>query len=211
MPGPDAETAALTADESWGAIHTTMDRARSSMYVAGTATILLLWGAIVALGYLSQYAIATLASDFAAGNPWYPGPLWGALAAVGMVGSALIGHRAGRENAAGDAARSVGLRVFLFWLAVMAAAFLLPAAAGLSTASDAGTAIPRVTVGIVALGLVLFGIMHRPAIAAVGVGFAAAYYLPSYLAGDLALLVTAAATLVVVALGTAWIRKSGVL
>ena len=211
MPGPDAETAALTADESWGAIHTTMDRARSSMYVAGTATILLLWGAIVALGYFSQYAIATLASDFAAGTPWYPGPLWGGLAAAGMVGSARIGHRAGRENAAGQAARSAGIRVFLFWLAVLAAAFLLPAAAGLSTASDAGTAIPRVTVGIVALGLVLFGIMHRPAIAAVGVGFAAAYYLPSYLAGDLALLVTAAATLVVVALGTAWIRKSGVL
>ena len=211
MPGPDAETAALTADESWGAIHTTMDRARSSMYVAGTATILLLWGAIVALGYFSQYAIATLASDFAAGTPWYPGPLWGVLATAGMVSSARIGHRAGRENAVGDAARSAGIRVFFFWLAVVVTAFLLPAAAGLWTADDAGAAIPRVVVGIVALGHVLFGIMHRPAIAAVGVGFAAAFYVPSYLAGDAALAVSAVATLIVVALGSAWIRKSGVL
>ena len=93
----------------------------------------------------------------------------------------------------------------------MAAAFLVPAAAGLWTAEGAGAAIPRVAVGIAALGLVLFGIMHRPAIAAVGVGFAAAYYLPSYFAGDAALLVTGAAMLAVVALGATWIRKSGVL
>ena len=208
MQGSESDTAALTPDESWGAIHATMDLARSSMYAAGTATILLLWGGIVALGYFAQYAIETLASDFAA---WYPGPLWGVLATAGMLGSALIGHRAGRENATGQAARSAGIRVFLFWLAVMAAAFLLPAAAGLWTASDAGVAIPRVTVGIVALGLVLFGIMHRPAIAVVGVGFAAAFYVPSYLVGDAALAVSAAATLTVVALGTAWIRRSGVL
>ena len=211
MPRTEHETAALPPDESWSAIHATMDRARSSMYVAGTATILLLWGAIVALGYFSQYAIQTLASDFAAGTPWYPGLLWGVLATAGMVGSARIGHRASREIAAGDAARSAGIRVFLFWLAVLAAAFLVPVAAGLWTAGDAGVAIPRVTVGIVALGHVLFGIMHRPAIAAVGAGFAAAFYLPSYLVGDAALAVSAAATLIVVALGTAWIRRSGVL
>ena len=211
MQGSDHQTAALTPDESWSAVHATLDRARSSMYVAGTATILLLWGAIVALGYFSQYAIATLASDFATGSPWFPGPLWGGLAAAGMVGSALIGHRAGRENAAGQAARSAGIRVFLFWLAVLAAAFLLPAAAGLWTSGDAGDAIPRVTVGIVALGHVLFGIMHRPVIAAVGAGFAAAFYVPSYLVGDAALAVSGAATLIVVALGTAWIRRSGVL
>ncbi len=211
MQGSDQQTATLTPDESWGAIHATMDRARSSMYVAGTATILLLWGAIVAVGYFSQYAVATLAADFAAGTPWYPGPLWGVLAAAGMVGSSLIGHRAGRENAAGDAARSAGIRVFLFWLAVLVAAFLVPVAGGLWTADAAGIAIPRVTVGIVALGLVLFGIMHRPAITAIGIGFAAAFYLPSYLAGDAAMLITAVATLAVVALGATWIRKSGVL
>ena len=39
------------------------------------------------------------------------------------------------------------------------------------------------------LGYVLFGIMTRPALAAVGVGIAASYFLPSYLAGDAALAV----------------------
>ena len=211
MQGSGHQTDALTPDESWSAVHATLDRARSSMYVAGTATILLLWGAIVSLGYFSQYAIATLASDFATRSPWFPGPLWGGLAAAGMLGSALIGHRAGRENAAGQAARSAGIRVFLFWLAVLAAAFLLPAAAGLWTSGDAGDAIPRVTVGIVALGHVLFGIMHRPVIAAVGAGFAAAFYVPSYLVGDAALAVSGVAMLIVVALGAVGVRRSGVL
>ena len=53
--------------------------------------------------------------------------------------------------------------------------------------------------------------MTRPVIAAVGVGVAAAYYIPSYVAGDAAQLVAGGATLVVVALGRLWIRKSGVL
>ena len=53
--------------------------------------------------------------------------------------------------------------------------------------------------------------MHRPAIAVVGVGLAAAFYIPSYFAGDAALVVTAGATLAVVALGWAWIRRSRVL
>ena len=53
--------------------------------------------------------------------------------------------------------------------------------------------------------------MHRPLIAAVGVGIAAAFYVPSYLAGDAALAVSAAATLLVVALAWAWIRRSGIL
>ncbi len=210
MRRSDDESAALTPQESWRAIHETMDRARSSMYVAGTATILLLWGAIAALGYLSQFGIKTLAPEFAVRNPWLSAPLWGALVAVGFLGSAIIGHRAGKENAAGDSMRSVGVRMFLYWLAVAGAAFLIPAAAGMWTA-DAGANIPRVSIGIVSLGYILFGIMHRPALAVVGAGIAAAFYVPSYLAGDAALAVSAAATLLVVALGAAWIRKSGVL
>ena len=62
-----------------------------------------------------------------------------------------------------------------------------------------------------ALGLVLFGIMHRPVIAAVGLGFAAAFYVPSHLAGDAAPLVTAGVVLAVAAAGAAWVRRSGVL
>jgi len=202
--------AALTPEESWEAIHDTVDRVRSSMYVAGSATILLLWGAIVSVGLLAVYAIVTQAPDPMVSSPWTHGLLWGALGIVGMAGSAFIGHRATSKVAAGDAARSAGIRVFLFWLAIFAAAFLIPAAAGMWNAED-GPNIPRVTVGIVVLGYVLFGIMHRPAIAAVGIGIAAAFYIPSYLAGDAALLVIAVAIMVVVAAGWAWIRRSGVL
>ena len=162
------------------------------------------------MGFLSQYGILTLAPEVVENNPWIIGPMWGMLCAVGMVSSAVIGHRAGKEVSVGDAARSAGIRVFLFWMAVMAAAFLLPAAAGMWNAED-GPNIPRVAIGIVVLGYVLFGIMHRPAIAAVGVGIAAAFYIPSYLAGDAALAVTAGATIAVVILGWAWIRRSGVL
>ena len=209
MRESEVEAGALTAEEGWSTIQATVDRARSSMYVAGTSAILLLWGAIASLGYLSEYAIDTLASGFAASNPWISGPLWGALAAVGMTGSAIIGHRAGRASAAGGAMRSAGIRVFLFWLAVLAAAFLIPAAAGMWTAG-AEDDIPRVAIGVIALGYVLFGIMHRPAIAMVGAGIAAAFYLPSYLAGDAAPAMSAGATLLVVALAAAWIRRSGV-
>ena len=200
----------MTPEESWEAIHDTVDRVRSSMYVAGSATILLLWGAIVSVGLLAVYAIVTQAPDPMVSSPWTHGLLWGALGIVGMAGSAFIGHRATSKVAAGDAARSAGIRVFLFWLAVMAAAFLIPAAAGMWNAED-GASIPRVTVGIVVLGYVLFGIMHRPAIAIIGLGIAAAFYIPSYLAGDAALLVIAAAIMVVVTAGWAWIRRSGVL
>ena len=180
------------------------------MYLAGTTTIILLWGAIASLGLLSQYAIETLAPGLAADYPWFPGPLWGALTTVGFIGSSIIGHRAGRENAVGDAMRSAGIRVFLFWLAVLAAAFAIPAAAGLWNA-DGAESIPHVTIGVVALGHVLFGIMLRPVIAVVGVGIAAAYYIPAMLAGDAAPAVTAVAILVVVLLSAAWIRRSGAL
>ena len=210
MRRSDDETAALTPQESWRAIHETMDRARSSMYVAGTATILLLWGSIVSLGLISQYAIETLAPEFTTHNPWFRLPLWGVLTAAGMVGSAVIGHHVGREYAAGDTMRNAGVRVFLFWLAVAVAAFLVPAAAGMWTAGAAANT-PRVSIGIVVLGYILFGIMHRPVIAVVGGAIAVAFYVPSYLAGDAAPIVTAVAMLIVVAVSAAWIRKSGAL
>ena len=127
-----------------------------------------------------------------------------------MVGSAIIGHRAGKRNMVGDAARSAGIRVFLSWLAVMATAFLIPGASGLWTAGETADNIPRVTVGIVSLGVVLFGIMHRPAIVAVGVGIAASFYLPSYFAGDASIAVSGGAMILVSLLGAAWVRKSGV-
>ena len=210
MQRSDGEARALTPEESWHSIHETMDRARNSMYLAGTTTILLLWGVIASLGLISQYAIETFAPEFTTRSPWIFGVLWGVLMVPGMVGSAFIGRRACRKNADGAAMRSAGIRVFLFWLAVVAAAFLIPAAAGMWNADD-GANIPRVAIGIVVLGYVLFGIMYRPVIVAVGVGIAVAFYVPSYFAGDAAPVVTAVAILIVVALSAAWIRKSGVL
>ena len=209
MQRSDEETAALTPQESFEAIHTTMDSARSSMYVAGTTTILLFWSAIAAVGLGSQYAIMTLASEFADRSPWIFGVLWGVLMVPGMVGSGIIGSRAGRKIAPGDAARSAGIRVFLYWLAVVVAMFLIPAAAGMWNAED-GDNIPGVAIGIVSLAYILFGIMHRPVLAAVGAGIAAAFYIPNYLLGDVATAVSAALMLVVAVLGAWWIRKSGV-
>ena len=210
MKDADEDAQALTPEESWRAIHTTMDSARSSMYVAGAATIALLWGVIAALGYLSMYAIETLAPDVMTSSPWIYLPLWGVLVTAGMTASAIIGHRAGRENIAGGAARSAGIRVFLFWLAVVAAAFLIPAAAGMWSPDNAGANVARASIGIIALGYILFGIMHRPVIAVVGVGIAAAFYVPSYLDIDTAALVSAVLTLIVAALAAIWIRKTGI-
>ena len=206
----DGETRAGTPEESWRTIHETMDRARNSMYVAGTAPIMLLWAAIASLGVGSQYAILTLAPEFAERSPWIFGVLWGSLMVPGMVGSGFMGRRAGRKVAAGDAARRAGIRVFLYWLAVVVGVFLIPAAAGMWNAED-GDNIPGVAIGIVSLGYILFGIMHRPVLAAVGAGFAAAFYIPNYLVdGDAAMLVSAALMVVVVVLGAWWIRKSWV-
>ena len=206
----DDEARALTPEESWRSIHATMDSARSSMYAAGAATIALLWGGIAALGYLSQYVLQTFAPDVMTSSPWINLPLWGVLVTAGMVASAIIGYRAGRENVTGDAGRSAGIRVFLFWLAVVAAAFLIPAAAGMWSPDNAGANVARASIGIIALGYILFGIMHRPVIAVVGVGIAAAFYVPSYLGIDAAALVSAVLTLIVAALAAIWIRKTGV-
>ena len=204
----DADANKLTAEESWQAIHTTMDDARSSMYLAGSTAIMLLWGVIVSVGWLSQYAIETLATDFAERWPWFPGPMWAVLGPVGGVSSSIIGRRASREMAASEAARRAGIRVFLFWVTLTVAAFLLTGAAGLWNAEN-GENIPRVWVGMVALGYVLFGIMHRPVIAVLGLGFAAAFYIPNYLLGDVALAVSGAALLAMTAAGFAWVRKTG--
>ena len=210
MQRSESENTTLTPQESWRTIHESMDRARSSMYVAGSATIMLFWAAIAAVGTGSQYAIMTLAPEFADRSPWIFGVLWGVLMVPGMVGSAFIGRRAGRKIAPGDAARRAGIRVFLYWLAVVVAIFLIPAAAGMWNAED-GDNIPGVTIGIVSLAYILFGIMHRPVLAIVGVAFAAVFYIPNLLLGDIAILVSGGLMLVVVVLGAWWIRKSGVL
>lgn len=208
MASLDSEAGAPTPQESVEAIHTTMDRSRSSMYVAGSATILLFWTGIASVGLATQYAVMELAPDFIDRSPWFFGALWGSLMVPGMVGSGIIGSRAGKKIARGDAARSAGIRVFLYWLAVVAAMFLIPAAVGLWNAED-GDRVPGVVMGIVSLGYILFGIMYRPALAVIGVGFATAFYIPYVLLDDLAMPVSGGLMLAVVLLGAWWIRKSG--
>lgn len=205
----DGDIGGLTDEESWASIHTTVDDARRSMYVAGSTTILLMWAAITGLAFIAQYAISTLATEFAERFPWWPGPMWGALGAAGMVASAMIGHRAGQRIGAGDAARSAGIRVFLFWLSVVAAAFLIPLAAGLWNVdvAERGESIVLVVVGVIALGHILFGIMHRPLIAAAGAAYAAAFYIPFYVAGDIAPAISGATLLAIAASALARARK----
>ena len=208
MRNREGEGQPISAEQGWASIHTTLDRTHNSMYMAGWTNIMLLWGAIVAVGYLSMYAIKALAPEFAADYPWYPGPLWIGLAIPGMIASSLIGHRASTKNASGPSARAAGLRVFGFWMAVVAAAFVIPAASGLWTAEVDPVAIAGTGVGIVALGYVLFGILHHPAISLVGVGIAASYYLPAHFAGEIAPVLSAALIVVVVAAAWVWTRKS---
>ena len=196
-------------EESWRTIHVTMDRMQSSLYLAGTSTIILLWGIICSIGFILQFGIASQAAGLAESYPWFPGPLWGALGAAGMVGSAMIGHRAGKHNLDPDAARQAGIRVFLFWMAVVTTAFLLPGAAGLWVEGASGESIQRIAMAMVSLGYVLFGIMFRPAVAVVGVGIAAAYFVPSYLLDDASALAAGLAMLAVAVLGAVWIRRSG--
>ena len=198
-----------TAQESWRTIHESMDRARSSMYIAGSAPILLLWAAIASVGVATQYAIITLAPDFTESNSWVFGALWGSLMVPGMTGSAFIGRRAGRKVAMGDAARSAGIKVFLYWMTVVVAMFLIPVAAGMWNGED-GDQIPMVTMGIVSLAYILFGIMHHTGLAVVGVGLAAAFFIPNALLGDVAMPVSGALMLAVVAMGAWWMHRNGV-
>ncbi len=202
----DESSDSLTAEESWQAIHTTMDDARSSMYLAGSTKIMLLWGVIVSVGWLSQFAIETLATEFVEDRPWLPGSLWAVLGPVGGVSSGFIGHRASQNIAASEAARRAGIRVCLFWVTLVVASILLIGAAGLGNDTEH---LPRFWVGMMALGYVLFGIMHRPMIAVLGLGFAAAFYIPEYLLGDVALAVSGSATLAMTVAGFVWVRKTG--
>ena len=208
MREEERDSRRITPEEGMQAIHETLDRSRSAMYVAGWQPIMLMWGAIVAVGYLTQYAVGQLAPGFAGDYPWYPGPLWGVVGGIGAVASATIGYRASRDNAMGSSADRAGIKVLLYWLSVIAAGFVIPAASGMWAAESDGRAIAGVAVGIVGLGYVLFGIMHHGAIALVGLGIAAAYYVPAQTAGDAAPLVSAVMILAVVAAAWTWLRKS---
>ncbi len=210
MNNPDNKPEALTPEASLNAIHSTLSQAQSSMYLAGTATILLVWGAIIALGYIAEYAINDIASDFASDNPWYHAPLWGGLVIVGVVASSIIGSRASKNFADAATARKAGLKVFTFWITVTAAAWLIPALSGLWSNGAASEYTAGIAIGIVSLGYVLFGLMSRPAISMLGIGIAAAFYIPYHFAGDSAYAITAILMLVLIGAAAMWLRKSGI-
>lgn len=209
MERQPGEQQAITPEQGWESIRNTLDSSRSSMYVAGWTTISLMWGALFAIGYVSQYAVETLAVSFAENYPWYPAPLWAGVGFVGMIGSAIIGHRASRKNAQGPTATVAGLRVFVYWLSVISAAFIIPPASGMWTTNPDGAAIGGVVIGVIALGYILFGVMSHAAISVVGLGIAASYYIPSYLFGDIAPVISAVLMIVVVASAWLWLRKTG--
>ncbi len=208
MQHQDREGQQITPEQGWRSIQATLDTSRTAMYVAGWPTITLMWGAIVALGYFSMYAVETFAPAFADDYPWYPGPIWFGLAIPGMIGSSLIGYRASKRNATGPSATAAGLRVFGFWMTVVASAFIIPGASGLWDNDADPVAIRGVAIGIIALGYVLFGIMHHLAIALVGLGIAASYYLPTHFGGDAGPVLSAVLILVIVAVAWLWIRRS---
>lgn len=199
---------ALTTEESWQSIHATVDDARNSMYLAGSAGIMLLWGVVTSVGYLSMYAVYTLADGFAERAPWFPGPLWGVLGVVGGAGSGIIGHRASERLAAGAAARKAGMRVFFYWTTFTAGGCLILLAAGLFD-SDQWEPPVRAAIGLVALAYMLFGIMTRPVFVATGAGIAASFYIPHFMLDDAATAVSGVLSLTTFVLTYAWIRRTG--
>ncbi len=208
MSTDTGEPAALRPDESWETVLSTMHGARSALYTAGSTAILLMWGGIITIAYLAQYAISTFAADFADTYPWFPGPLWVGLSLPGVIGSMTIGYRAGRALSPGLTMQSAGIRVFAYWMTVTTAAGLLPGAAGLWNEAGAEK-IPFVLLGIIALGYVLFGILHRPVIAVFGIGMAVSFYVPHYLFDDVAPAVSGIASLLLLAGTFVWVRRTG--
>ena len=202
---------ALTPEESWQTIHATMDDAQRSMYVAGMATILMLWGVIMAVGYITMYALYEYAPDFAEEKPWIFGLLWWVLGPIGGISSGIIGHRASRRLAYGAAGRRAGIRVCLFFVTQVVATFLILGVAGVLDVESAadGEVLTASIAGFVALAYILFGIMTRVVIAMAGVGFALAFFAPYYLLDDAALAVTGVLCLVTFGLAFAWIRRTG--
>ena len=201
-------SAALRPDESWETVLSTVHGARSAMYTAGSTAILLMWAGIITIAYLAQYAISTFATDFADSYPWFPGPLWVIITSFGVIGSMTIGTRAGRAVSPGLAMQNAGIRVFAYWMTVVVTAGLLPGAAGLWNESGAEK-IPFVLMGVIALGYVLFGILHRTVIATFGMGMAAAFYIPHYLFDDIAPAVSGLAMLALLGAIALWVRRTG--
>ena len=207
MHGSD-DAAAMSTEEGWQTVRATIHDARTAMYTRGSTAILLMWAGILSVAYLTQYAVEALATDFADGNPWFRGPLWAIITFPGVIGSMVIGHRASSAVSPDTAMRNAGFRVGGYWMTVIATAALLPGAAGLWNETGAEK-IPFVLMGVIALGYVLFGILHRAVIAVFGLGMAVAFYVPHYLFDDVAPAVSGVVSLVLLAGTFMWVRRTG--
>ncbi len=200
----------LSPEASLNTIHSTISQAQTSIYLAGTATILLMWGSLTAIGYLVDFAITNLAPDFASEYPWFRAPVWAGIIIIGMIASSVIGSRASKQLTDPSTARRLGIRVFTFWVTVGTAAWTIPGLSGLWTLTDPGQHIAGVAIGIVALGYILFGLFTRIVISILGIGIALAYYIPFYFAGEAAYPATAVLILILIAAGALWLKKNGI-
>ena len=195
MQEPDGEARALTPEESWRDIHETMDRARSSMYVAGTATITFTLGRDSLAGSRLPVRHPDAGIRIRGAQPVDFRGAVGHPDGAGYGGKRV--HRtaapAGRSQPATPLA-APAIRVFP--LLARGGCSDVPHSGGSGECgnSEDGDKIPSVAVGIVSLAYILFGIMHRPVFGGGGArGFAAAFYIPNYLVdGDEAMLVSAA-------------------
>ncbi|WP_428115398.1 hypothetical protein [Candidatus Poriferisodalis sp.] len=97
--------------------------------------------------------------------------------------------------------------ILLMWAGIISAAGLLPGAAGLWNETRAET-IPYVLVGAIALGYVLFGILHKPVIAVFGLGYAVSFYVPHYLFDDIAPAISGIAMLALLAATFVWVHRN---
>lgn len=172
--------------------------------------VLLLWGVVLAFGFVLQYAVGAIWADFTDSNLWIVAAVWGALTALGLAAGTVIRLRAARGRPPSEGARKLIVRVVGFWAAVLVAAFVIPALAGLyafETDQDVLT-VMRIVVGIAVLGYIMFGVLFASAVfMAVGAAFGIAFYLSSLITADWWLLLAGGAMAAVFLAGAFWSRR----
>ena len=75
MQSQESEGQGITPEQGWNSIQATLDRSRSSMYMAGLTTIMIMWGAIIAVANLSQIRSGNMGARICVGLPVVPRPV----------------------------------------------------------------------------------------------------------------------------------------
>lgn len=116
---------------------------RSEREIAGPSAIYFLWAAIVLVGFALNDV-----------RPEWSGLYWIVMAPLGFLASCLLGGR--HTQRLGEADRAEGLRIAGHWLALLAAiALLIPLALA---GSLSGWVVGQLTLLLVALAYVLYGV-----------------------------------------------------